>query len=179
MRTAAFRLGSCVASARGRQAGLLLIECLVYIGLWLVIVGFGFSLFYGTWGATRNLARGADDVVRSLRVGEHWRAEIRGAAGDIRLEAGAGSAMPVLVIPRDQGDIGYAFTGTNVVRRVGGAGGKWHEALARVQASRFLRETNADVVSWRWELELRRPDTKSKRKPLLTFQAVEGGEAQR
>jgi hypothetical protein len=127
-------------------AGVLLIECLVYLALWLIVLGVAFSLFYRTLTRSTNLDRSAEDIARVLRVGERWRAEVREATAPLRMVVADGGADQALHIPRKQGEVVYYCTGTNVMRRAE-ASGAWTEVLPRVQASRFLRDRQETVVN--------------------------------
>lgn len=161
-----------------RSAGFTLIEALVFISLWLLVVGFAFTLFYRTYTTTKRFGRMADDLVRTLQAGERWREEIRGAVASPRLAAEAGFAAEALHIPTAEGDVVYAFTGSNVVRRAA-AGSVWVEWVAWVKGSEMIRDERHGVACWRWELELRARGEEVTVPPLFSFEAVSAAEVPR
>jgi hypothetical protein len=161
-----------------RSGGFTLIEALVFISLWLLVVGFAFTLFYRTWTTTKRFGRSTDDLVRALAAGERWREEIRGAVGAPRLAAESGFAGEALHIPTAAGDVVYAFTGSNVVRRVE-SGSVWVEWVTWVKGSEMIREDRRGVPCWRWELELRARGEEVTVPPLFSFEAVSEAEVAR
>jgi hypothetical protein len=161
-------------AASARQSGILLAECLMYMAVWSVVVGLALATFYRTWDNSRALTRYTEDVTRVLNAGERWRAEIRQAIGPVTLVAEPGAPEPALHIPRTDGTIVYACTGTNLLRRVGEEG-SWAVVLPAVKTSRMIADTGESVTSWRWELELASsPKRQTRFRPLFTFQAVPG-----
>jgi hypothetical protein len=145
---------------------------MVYMAVWSLVVGLALATFYRVWDNSRSLTRYTEDVARALKAGERWRAEIRQASGPIQLVGEAGMDTPALHIPGAGGEIVYACTATNLLRRVGEAG-PWTVALPAVKASRMVADTRASVTAWRWELELApTPKRPSRLRSLFTFQAV-------
>jgi hypothetical protein len=151
--------------------GLVLMECLVYLSVWLVVAGVGFSLFYQVYIQSKHFSRGADDIVRTLKTGERWRAEVRqsrvapsweprveGVGWDFRVESDAGWVV-------------YRFTGTNVLRSTA-ADPRWREVLGGVKSSAIEQDESRHALSWRWELELNPRTHRAKVEPRFTFQAV-------
>jgi hypothetical protein len=65
----------------------------------------------------------------------------------------------------------YAFDGSNVVRRLGNDPPETLR-MPRVKASRFVRDADAHVTAWRWELELSPGPQPARVPPLFTFTAV-------
>jgi hypothetical protein len=143
-----------------------LLECLVYIGLWLLIVSFGFSLFYQAYTRSKRLVRSTDDLIQVLKAGESWRADLRSARGPVSVEG-----PHRLRIPRGDDAIQYAFTGSNVVRRASAAA-PWVEVAGRVRSSAMQAEERRGVVAWRWEVELIPRDDSAPVRPVFTFLAV-------
>ena len=64
----------------------MLVDCLVYLAIWVVVVGLAFSAFYRCMSYSKNLARNADDIARALKAGERWREDVRAAAGPFKPE---------------------------------------------------------------------------------------------
>ena len=161
--------------ARRRQAGISLAECLIYISVWSVLLGFSFAAYYRVVDNTTRLRRNAADIARVLQVGERWREDIRQAAGPLKLVSVEGTARQAFHIPQASGEVVYYFTGTNLLRRAG-EDAPWSEALARVKVSRVNRDAREPVVAWRWEVELNPGKKRPAVRPLFTFQAVAAGQ---
>jgi len=79
---------STISSVR-RQAGILLIECMVYIFVFAILLGIGTAAFYFCWDHTRAVIFTASEVESVLRAGEGWRADVRAATGKISVETTA------------------------------------------------------------------------------------------
>ena len=159
-------------------AGYALLEALVYIGLVITLLGVGYAALYRCIDNSVALRRSADDVVRTLHLGERWRADIRAASGGVRLENGPG--QETLYLSGTRGTITYRFADGRVFRRLGE--GPWVRVLSDIQASTMRADARGEVRAWRWELELQ-PQTKGivkagRIRPLFTFLAVpENGSA--
>jgi hypothetical protein len=162
------KLHSANSPARTR-AGYLLIECLVYISVFVVILGLGIGAFYVCWDHSKALHFAADDITAALHAGERWRADIRQATGAVIGETAPGSEQ--LRIPHGNNEIIYSFNAGEVRRQV--AASDFSELLlAKVKASEMVGETRGPVAAWRWEVTLasRRKET---RLPLaFTFEAA-------
>lgn len=155
----------------GGKRGIMLMECLVYLSLWMVVVGLGFGLFYRVYTQSKHLERATDDVVQVLRLGEEWRSEVRGQ-GKIELRGGDVGGVEFMV-----GDgVGYRFAGTNVFR-MGMGEGEWRRVLTGVERCDFHRDEVGGVVAWRWELQLSKRSMHAAVVPRFSFQAVPGGGA--
>lgn len=157
-----------VATAR-RHRGFQLIECLVYIAVLLILLGVIYAAFYRFTTNSITLRRNVEDITKTLRVGELWRADLRSATGDVRVKAEPNGS--VLLIPGAQGGIAYQSTTNAVRRRVGS--GSWSVLLDRVKSSSMVSDRRPDVTAWRWELELQPRAKKPGRvRPLFTFIGV-------
>jgi len=157
------------AKAR-RTAGMLLAECLVYIGLFALLTGIGLATFYLCWNQSEALVSATDDIGAAWRAGERWRADVRHATGAISLEPSATAER--VRIPAGEKAIVYHFEAGEIRREVP-ASHTSELLLPRVKTSEMTTESRSGVTAWRWELELnaRRPET---RLPLLfTFEAVQ------
>jgi hypothetical protein len=155
--------------SRTHVTGILLIECLVYIAVFSVLVGFGTGAFFYCWDHTRAVLYATNDIGSALRAGERWRADVRAATGKISVEATA--AGEVVTIPEGEKEIIYRFASGELRRQV--ATEKLSQLLLpKVKASDMRADPRGNVAAWRWDLELaqRRKET---RLPLLfTFEAV-------
>ena len=63
------------------QAGVLLVECVVYIGLFAIVLGLALASFFLCWDNSKALLYATDDIGAALRTGERWRADVRTATG--------------------------------------------------------------------------------------------------
>jgi hypothetical protein len=162
------KLHPSISRARAR-AGIMLVECLVYLGVFAVLLGIGYGTFYVCWDYSKALHNATDDIASALRAGERWRADIRGATGKITVETTAQGEQ--LRIPRRNTAIIYSFKAGELYRQL--ASSRYSELmLPAVKISQMVKETRESVTAWRWELELtsRRKETHL---PLLfTFEAA-------
>jgi len=168
--------GAGVNALRGRHSerGIMLIECLIYIAVVMVVIGAGLAVFFQALDFSRKLRANADDIVRAVRAGERWRADVRTATGPIRLEEG--TAGLALHIPRKEGEVVY-FAVTNVLVRCTVANDRCERLLAGVKNSAFHNDTLGAVQAWRWELELAGRMKAVRVAPRFTFAAVPAQEA--
>lgn len=165
--------GAMACRGRGRQAGFLLEECLVYLAVSSILLGLAFAAFYRVMENAGSLRRSAGDIARVLQAGERWRDDVRRADGPIRMAQDPGTTAVALHLPRAAGAIVYWFTDTNVVRQAG-AGGTRTEVLASLKRSRLIAESAGTVTGWRWEVELNAGRKEPLVRPLFTFEAAPG-----
>jgi len=153
----------------GASAGYLLIECLVYMGVFAVLLGIGYGAFYVCWDYSKALRYTTDDIASALHTGEHWRADIRSATGKITVETTPQGEQ--LRIPRGTTAIIYNFNAGEVSRQI--VSTDFSELLlSKVKVSQMVKETRGPVTAWRWEVELT-PRRKETHLPLLfTFEAA-------
>lgn len=154
-----------------RTAGVTLMECLVYISVVAVVLGIGSMAFWKCWDAYKGLHRNADDIVRALRAGEQWRADIRRAIGPVRPESDDGRQR--LYIPGPGGEIVYTWT-SGEVRRQARPAAPGALLLTKVKSSRMQLNSRQHLTAWRWELELQPDRKKARLRPLFSFEAVPG-----
>src|SRR5439155_17314082 len=144
-------------------AAYMMIECLVYIGVLFALLGVGYAAMYRCITNSVALRRNADDISSALHAGERWRADLRSAAGPIRVQTSA--SEQVILFSAAQGELAYRFATNAVFRRVGQH--PWVRQLERVKASDMQADPRQSVTPWRWELELQ-PRSKSARiRPLF------------
>ena len=157
-------------SSPRRQAGILLVECVVYIAVFAILLGIGTAAFYFCWDHSKALIYATDDIASALRAGERWRADIRGATGKISIEMTAKDE--VVKIPEGSKEILYRFNSGAVRRQI--ASSKFSELLLpKVKSSQMKMAAHGSATAWYWELELvqRRQETHL---PLLfTFEAAQ------
>ncbi|HTY89049.1 MAG TPA: hypothetical protein VMB80_16500 [Candidatus Acidoferrum sp.] len=162
------RLCSSTAPIRTRR-GYLFIECLVYLSVFVVVFSLALGAFYVCWDHSKALHLATDDITAALHAGERWRADIRGATGNIIGETIPGGEQ--LHIPGGTNDIIYRFGDGEVRRQIAGSGFS-ELLLSSVKASDMVNETRGPVDAWRWELCLT-PRRKETRLPLaFTFEAA-------
>ena len=151
------------------EQGILLVECIVYIGIFFMVLGIAFKLFYTCWDNAKGLRRNTDEIVSTLKTGERWRADVRTATAPLHAEESP--AGPVLHIPQRSGEIGYLFSEGALWRRTA-LNSEWTRLLSGVKSSRMATDQRQHVTAWRWEMELavRRKETRTL--PLFTFEAV-------
>jgi hypothetical protein len=153
-----------------RQAGILLMECLVYISVFAILLGIGTAAFYFCWDHTRAVIATTDDIASALHVGERWRADVRGATGKIAIETT--DAGEVVRIPQTGKEVLYRFESGGVRREIPSQNIS-QLLLPKVKASQMKTETRGGVTAWQWELELS-SHRKEKQMPLrFTFEAAQ------
>ena len=77
-----------LSNKSNRRRGVMLLECVTYIGIFALLFGFVTAAFYECWDSSAAFRRTGDDVVLSLHAGEHWRADVRAATGPIQVSEG-------------------------------------------------------------------------------------------
>ncbi len=125
-------------------------------------------------GIDRSIAlrRNADDITSALHAGERWRADVRAATKQVRLEQT--DAGELLYLDGPVSATAYCFATNTISRRVGT--GPWVRLLAHVKSSSMTADRREYVSAWRWELEIQPRATASAKpsriRPLFTFLAV-------
>lgn len=163
------KLSTAISNTR-RAAGIMLIECLVYIAVFAILTSIGFAAFYLCWDHSKALIYATDDIGSALRAGERWRADVRGATGKISIEST--TAGETVRIPEPDKEIIYRFDSGEVRREISTLKNS-QLLLQKVNMSQMRAETRDGVTAWRWELVLneRRPETQL---PLwFTFEAAQ------
>ena len=153
----------------GASAGYLLIECLVYIGVFAILLGIGYGAFYVCWDYSKALHYATDDINAALHAGERWRADIRNATGKITVETTA--AGELLRIPCGTNEVLYRFNDGEIRRQVASSGFS-ELLLPKVKGSQMVTETRGPVAAWRWELELKSRRKEARLPLLFTFEAA-------
>jgi len=151
--------------------GFTILECLVYVSVLGVILAIGSAAFYRCWDDNKAITRNEDDIVRTLKAGEIWRADLRSATGPIQVTS-AGSEQTIH-IPCGNRPLIYSFA-DGEVRKQTGKDGAWQVVLPKVKSSQMQSEKRDRVTAWRWEVELASTRKNAKMHPLFTFEAVPG-----
>lgn len=149
-------------------AGILLIECLVYMAVFAVLTGVGMATFYFCWNTTQGVVRETDDIGAALRAGERWRADVRHAQGNIAVASSADGQT--LRIPGSQGAVIYHFEAGKIRREAPRLAPQW--VLSKVKASEMTHELRGGVGAWRWELELSELRSNMHLPLVFTFEAA-------
>lgn len=152
-----------------REHGLTLIEMLVYIAVFVVVVGCATITFFDCWDNTKTLRRDADDIARALDIGERWRADVRGATGAVELTATSGAEK--FRIPALAGEVTYTFA-NGEIRRQAGSTAPHTLWLSNVESSQMQSDARGSVAAWRWELELKSTRAERRVRPLFTFECA-------
>lgn len=160
------------ANHRVVASAFFLIECLVYLALFAVVSGLAITAYLRFDQQSRRLRQNASDITRALEAGESWREDVRHAEGKITTEKK--DVGLVIHIPHRNGEVVYAFQNSEVKRL---AGGKTVLLLSNVKSLAIEPDLRKRVNAWRWEVELKQRDPKSKLLPLFTFTAVSPGGA--
>lgn len=152
------------------QAGIMLVECLVYIAVFALLFGLGTATFYFCWDHTRTVIITAGEITSALQAGERWRADVRSATGTISVETTA--TGEIVRIPKAQGEICYRFENGELRREMVATKASWL-LLPQVKTSEMKTELRNGITAWRWELEVA-PRRKGAALPLrFTFAAAQ------
>lgn len=169
------QMKTCVAKARGSlhssERGILLLECLIYLSVVMIVFGAALGVFYNALEYSRRLQSNAEELVRALRVGEQWRADVRSSTGEIKLEKGEKAVA--FCIPHGHEEVTY-IVATNEIVRFRSSAGLPERLLSGVSRSSFNFDERGRVRSWRWELKLAGRFKAARVTPAFTFTAVAG-----
>jgi hypothetical protein len=163
------KLPQNISRAHG-TLGMMLLECLVYLSIFVILLGGATTVFYFCWDHTQALIYTTDDITLALHTGERWRADVRAATGIITVETTATGELAR--IPEGAKSVSYRFESGEVRRQVSTS--DYQELLlAKVKTSEMKPDARGSVTAWRWELEVP-PRRKEAQLPLLfTFEAAQ------
>ena len=148
---------------------MLLMECMVYISVFVVLLGGATTVFYFCWDHTQAVVYTTDEIASALHAGERWRSDVRAATEKITLETSADGE--VVRIPEGAQTVSYRFESGQVSREISGPGTP-QVLLAKTKTSEMKPDARGTVNAWRWEVQLF-PRRKEANLPLLfTFEAV-------
>jgi hypothetical protein len=163
------KLRPTISNARAK-AGILLIECMVYISVFAILLGIGTAVFCIFWDHSKALIYATDDIATALHAGERWRADVRGATGNISVETTP--AGDLLKIPFGKDEIFYSFHEGAIRRKLGSANFS-QLLLGKVKTSQMQTDAHGQVTAWRWELELTQRRAEMHLPLLFTFEAAQ------
>ena len=155
-----------------RDRGILLFNCLIYLVVFLILIGLGFVVLTKFVSFHGDFKRIANDITRTLRAGEQWRADVRKANGPI--EISQDNWQSIFVIPLESERIIYRFDRTNVWKVMPG-GMSELSILKNVEECRFVMDQREEVVAWNWEIVLKTKKRRGIKRPLFSFIAAEPG----
>lgn len=151
------------------RAGVMLIECIVYIAIVLVIFGVAFSLFYTCSDNYVGLRRNAEDITAVLHAGERWREDVRRAVAPV--DHWQSESGPTMFIPQTHSDVYYLFSDASVWR-FSSSNSPAEKVLSRVHLSSMRTDLREYVSACSWGVELK-PRRKGPRvTPAFHFVAV-------
>jgi hypothetical protein len=153
-----------------KQRAIMLVECMVYVALFLVLTGVAVECFCVGWDHSKAIILTTDDISAALQVGERWRADVRDASGPIKIETTASGE--VVRIPKDGKEILYSFDSGEMRRQVISPGPS-QLLLAKVKSSEMTSDSRGGVTAWKWELELAQRPKGSHLPLLFTFEAAQ------
>ena len=153
-----------------RQAGIMLVECISYMVVFLILSAVATGAFYLSWDHSKALISATDDITAALQAGERWRADIRAANGTIKVEKTPSGE--VVTIPANGKDIIYRLS-AGELRRQAGSDDYSAVLLPRVRASEMTMARRGDVQAWRWELEVTQRRKETHIPLLFTFEAAQ------
>jgi hypothetical protein len=146
-----------------------LIDCLSYIGILALILGMAFLAFYRATDHSRDLARNAADITRTLNAGERWREDVRTATAAPRADIEGGASL--LRLPHAAGEIAYVFRDRAVFRRAL-PNTNWTKLLPNVAGSTMRSEPRRQVTCWHWDVELEGHQKVARLRPVFSFEVV-------
>jgi hypothetical protein len=154
---------------RNCSHGIALLDCLVYIALFVTLMTLAFLTFYAGLDHWKRLHRRSAHLLNALHAGERWRADVRSANGPPR--ALTTGAEPVLELPGATGAVTYAWRNGTVFRQALPAT-NWESVLTAVKQSAMRPDPRGEVVAWRWDVELEARPGPDLPRPILSFLAV-------
>ncbi|HEY5912750.1 MAG TPA: hypothetical protein VJA21_19285 [Verrucomicrobiae bacterium] len=159
------------AGSRRSERAYMLTEALVYISAVFVLLGAGMIAMYRCIDNSLVLRRNADDIARTMHIGECWRADVR-AATNVAWVVNGGEK--VLRLDGATRHVEYRYSDGAVYRRFGL--GPWGRVLEQVKSSAMGSRGRSRVTAWSWDLELqprhRGAVGAARMRPLFTFIAV-------
>ena len=158
----------CLPAGLPRSRGAFTImECMVYLGVFAMLLGFASFAFYRCYDHMKSMRRNSEDIIRAVHAGEAWRNDVRRATKPLVFEP----AEQTLRIQRSDKEVAYRFADGQLLRK-SSAGGPWIVLLPRVQRSEMQADPRTHVAAWRWELELQSQQKTVRVRPLFTFVAA-------
>ncbi len=147
-----------------------LVECLVYIAVLMIVTGIAFSVFFSLLTHHRNITRCSEDILRALKAGERWRADVRAATEPPTLETSP--TEQALHIHQARHTITYLYS-SGELWRVEDEHARGLPLLNNVKTSSMVADSRTHVQAWRWDLRLVATRKKAKFIPWFSFLVVQ------
>jgi hypothetical protein len=160
---------SNISLSRGR-AGIMLVECMTYIAVFLILSSVAMGAFYFCLGNSEALISATDDISAAIHAGERWRADVRQATGVITIENTASGE--IMRIPEGGTEVVYRFASGQVQRQIGSAN-FMPLPLPKVISSDMKPDARGSVTAWQWELNLAQRRKETHLPLLFTFEAAQ------
>ena len=136
------------------QSGISLIEAIVYVTLFVFLLGCATRYFNIVYYHHKAVAKATGYTSSALNAAKHWRRDIANAKTDPRLIRG--DKFDVIEIDQAAGNqISYRLNRSTLERY---NGEEWVPIIQRVNSSIMIPDQREYVRAWRWELSL---ETKS------------------
>jgi hypothetical protein len=155
--------------ANRNARGITIIECLIYLAVFAIIMTTAYMAMYACWNNSAELNRNSDDIIRAVRAGEQWRADIRNATASPIAEAFNGGQL--VRIPQKSAMIFYRFDG-HACWRQAAAGGESVKLIDKVHVSEMKADPRKNASAWMWELSLETSRKPVFMQPLFSFAAA-------
>jgi len=154
----------------GKSAqGIMLIECMMYLALFVVLSAGVIVTFFLMLDSSTALRSNANDINRALQAGEQWRADVRGATGHV--QNGVSTNGVIFSIPHGNAMVAYRLSNGTLWRQKTTAA-PWVQVLDRIKTSQMETATRGAVKACQWELELVPHRARAKVPLIFSFEAV-------
>jgi len=151
------------------SAGIMLIECMVYLGVFTIVIGVGFAVFFKCSDNYVGLRRNAEEITQALHAGERWREDVRHATGPAAYSESDSRA--IWRIPGRDADV-YYLHDAGSIWRFASSNSVPEEVLSRVSRSDMRDDDRQGVVCYAWTVELKTERKAPTVRPLFHFLAV-------
>ena len=132
------------------EAGISLIDGLVYIGLFAVLLTCATRFFSVVYHHNKAAASAASYTISALDAAKQWRRDIANAKDEPELIRD--DYFDVIRINQANGEqVRYRINGTQLERH---NGEDWVSIIRRVTSSIMLPDQREHVRAWRWELSM-------------------------
>lgn len=142
-----------------------LIEALVYIAVFMMVVGLTYQCFHMFLKNSQNLKKATEDIIRVTQIGDRWREDIRNA-DSIKYDNG------ILFLNKDGRESCYSFKDNALQFRGAALDSQWKILSDRIGECIFTETAHKGFSAWEMNIELKVRNEKSKVKPLFSFMAV-------
>jgi len=142
---------------------------MIYISVFLVLMSVAYTVFRVCQDSYVGLMRNADDITRTLRAGERWRADVRRASAAPQFAQD--ERGPYVIIPQPDGEVAYQLTDGSVWRFTS-PDVPPEELVSRVKTSIMEPDPRTRVTGFRWSLELQSRTKGPNVRPRFVFIAV-------